>query len=116
MADTMKNVIWDHKGRPCVVTAQGRVSKPKVGGRNFGTYERLTVEYIDGKQPLLGRFGLLVWGGQAKKMKGVQALVWARVRDLVDQGMKTDRALTQATAEAAKGVLNHQTQAEGAAF
>lgn len=116
MADTMKTVIWDHKGRPCVVTAQERVSKPKVGGRNFGTYDRLTVEYIDGKEPRLGHFGLQAWGGQAKKMKGVKALVWARVRDLVDQGMKTDRALTQATAEAAKGVLNQQAPAAGAAF
>ncbi len=107
MADTMKNVIWFHKGRPCVVTAQERVSKPKVGGRNFGSYDRLTVEYLDGQQPRLGHFGLQAWGGQARKMRGAKALVWARVRDLVDGGMKTDRAIVQATAEAAKGILSH---------
>ena len=87
MADSMTTVIWLHKGRPCSVTERQRVAKPRIGGRDMGTYERLTVEYLDGAEPRLGFFGTKAWGSQAKVLSGAKGQVWRRVRELVDQGM-----------------------------
>jgi hypothetical protein len=114
MAEELTSVIWNHKGRACIVTKQERVRKPQVGGKFRGTYDRLTVEYLDGLEPRLGLFGLLGWGKQARKMKGAQALVWRRVRELVAEGMDVGRAQVQATSELTKGILSEVAPASQA--
>lgn len=113
MTDTMLTAVWSHRGRPCSVTARERVAKPRIGGRDMGSYERLTVVYLDNQEPRMGFFGAKAWGTQARRMKGAKELVWLRVKELVDQGMEHGRAVTQAAAEVASGVGGHGDVREG---
>lgn len=93
-------VVFRYGDRPCIqVGAATKKRHPK-----FGWFFVVQVRYLDGKQPAaeqVSRGKFL----KAKVIKGPQAEVWIRVDALVNEGMEPDRAVTQATAEMAKGVL-----------
>lgn len=93
------DAIFDCHGRPVMKTGE-RSMKGK-----HGPYVMIFVRFIDGHHPPTGK----LTRGQFDKLKpirGSQATVWHRVDELTRQDrMEPRRALVQATAELAKGVL-----------
>lgn len=102
----VSKAVWEFQKRPCIVTVERTVERPRIGGKFRGTYVQVQVRFLDGQQPPFGQFGKVTWGQRAKRLAGAQGLVWGRVRELVDEGLGTGEARTQAMAELNKGVLN----------
>jgi hypothetical protein len=90
--------IFDCHGRPVEKTGELQMK-----GKH-GPFVMVHLRFIDGKQPAVGKMTRGTFD-RLKPIRGSQAQVWRRTEALVADGMEPARALTQATAELAKGVL-----------
>lgn len=97
--DQKQPAIFNMRGRPVV-----KVGEVSIKSRKFGTFVMIHLAFIDGRQPVRGKMTRGDFD-RLKPIRGSQAQVWHRVRQLVGEGMEPNRALTQATAEMAKGIL-----------
>lgn len=97
--------VLDYHGRPCeIVGGMGRRKSPNP---KWGWITFRIVRFLDGEQPAkmevtTGRLA------KAKKMRETERLLWRRVDELIKSGMEKGRAKAQASAEAAKGVLDFE--------
>lgn len=91
--------IFELGGRPCRKTGE----RPMVS-KKHGRYVLVSVGYIDGLQPAAATLPRSKFE-KLKVIRGGQAMVWDRVHQLTEDRMEPRRALKQAQAELAKGIL-----------
>lgn len=93
------DAIFDCYGRPASKTGE----RPMKG--KHGCYVMIFVRYLDGRQPTTAKMTRGIFD-KLKPIRGNQATVWRRVDQLTTEDrMDPKRALAQATAEMAKGIL-----------